>query len=260
MKTIPVSLILAGLLVPAAALAQAPDATAPHPDPDPGKREGPRPFQQAWKAADKNGDGVISPEEFAAMPRVQNLPEEKPAKLFERLDKNHDDRLNRAELQHSEHPPHGRHSEPVRRLAELDADRSGGVSMDEFKAGPLAKKLPPERIERIFQRLDSDGDGQITPKDRPEDPRRRLEVPDRGERPAHSAEPVRHLFQELDKDGDKALSFEEFRHSPAVKNLGEDEQEDRFEALDANNDGKLSQAEMPGQGPRGPRGPRPPAE
>ena len=126
------------------------------------------------------------------------------------------------------------------------------MSLEEFKAGPLAEKLPPERIERIFQRLDSDGDGQITPKDRPEPPRRGLEVPNRGERPGPPPEP-RRLFQQLDKDGDKALSFEEFRHSPAVKNLGEDEQEDRFEALDGNHDGKLEPAEMPGPEPRGPR-------
>lgn len=250
MKTIPLSLILAGLLAPAAALAQAPSAAAPRPDP--GTRGGPRPFQQAWKAADKDGDGSISLEEFAAMPRIQNLPEEKRAKLFERLDKNGDDLLSRSELQRSEHPAHDRQPEPMRRLAELDRDRSGGVSLDEFKAGTLAEKLPPERIEPIFKRLDSDGDGQITPKDRPEPPRRGREGPNRGERPGPPPEP-RRLFQQLDKNGDKALSFEEFRHSPAVKNLGEDEQEDRFEALDGNHDGKLEPAEMPGPEPRGPR-------
>ena len=255
MKTIPVSIILASLLAPAAVLAQTPGAADPRPEP--GKRGGTRPFQQAWKAADSDGDGFISRGEFAAMPRIQNVPEDKRAKLFERLDKNSDDRLSRSELERPGHPPQGRHPEPARRLAELDADRSGGVSLEEFKAGPLAEKLPPERIERIFQRLDSDGDGQITPKDRPEPPRRGSDGLNRGERPGPPPEP-RRLFQQLDKDGDKALSFEEFRLSPAVKNLGEDEQEDRFEALDANHDGKLTPGEMPGT-PR-PRGPRPLAE
>ncbi len=253
MKTIPVSLILAGLLVPAGALAQAPDDSQTRPGP--GQRGGPRPFQQAWKAADTDGDGFISREEFDAMPRIQNLPEEKRAKLFERLDKDGDGRLSRGELQRQGQPPHGPRPEPMRRLAELDTDRSGGVSLEEFKAGSFAQKLPPERIERIFQRLDSDGDGQITPKDRPEPPRRGRDGPKRGDRPGPPADP-RRLFQQLDKDGDKALSFEEFRQSPALKNLGEDEQEDRFEALDRNGDGKLTPDEMPG--PRPPRRPQAP--
>ncbi|RYD32765.1 MAG: hypothetical protein EOP85_21400, partial [Verrucomicrobiaceae bacterium] len=65
MKTIPVSFLLAGILLPAVSLAQPPPPEGP-----PGGKEGGqdgkrRPFHEVWKAVDKDGDGFISAEEFA---------------------------------------------------------------------------------------------------------------------------------------------------------------------------------------------------
>ena len=53
------------------------------------------------------------------------------------------------------------------------------------------------------------------------------------------------MIHQLDKDGDGALSFEEFRAGPAVSQLGEDEQEDRFENMDKNGDQKLTPQDFP---------------
>ena len=182
------------------------------------------------------------------MPRVSPLSDDKRAKLFERLDKDGDGKLSHDEIRRNSAPTRGARPEPpVQRLAELDADQSGSVSMDEFMAGPLASKLPPERIERIFQRLDQDGDGQITPSDRPPagPPRRNRGPNGRGDRPGPPEKPARPMmFQSLDVDGDKWLTFDEFRAMPGIKNLGEDTQEDRFEALDQDGDGKISPSEF----------------
>jgi Ca2+-binding EF-hand superfamily protein len=49
----------------------------------------------------------------------------------------------------------------------------------------------------------------------------------------------------LDLNGDGALSFEEFRVGPEVKDLSEDEQEERFELLDRNGDLKISPQDSP---------------
>ena len=65
-------------------------------------------------------------------------------------------------------------------------------------------------------------------------------------------EPAR-INKKLDTNGDGALSFEEFRLGPAMKNLTEDQQEDRFELLDRNHDQKISPEDFP-------PAPPPPAE
>jgi Ca2+-binding EF-hand superfamily protein len=104
------------------------------------------------------------------MPRIANLPVEKRAEIFSRLDKDNDGSLSRKELGRFGRP-HDDH--PMKRLWELDADKSGGISFDEFKSGQIFQKLPAEKQARIFKRLDTDGDGFITPKDRPEPPFKR---------------------------------------------------------------------------------------
>lgn len=245
MKTIPVSLIVAGLLAPMTVKAQSPD----EPRGDAGHdgeawRARQRQFVETWKSADKDGDGFISREEFDAMPRIGNLPEDKRPKIFERLDKNADAKLSRGELKWTGKPHEG-HRPFLPRLAELDADKSGGVSLDEFKAGRMFQKLPPERQVAIFQRLDSDQDGQITPKDRPQQhfkPEDGKTHPRHG--PGEQPDP-RRIIRQFDKNGDGALSFEEFRAGPMARDLNEDEQEDRFEKMDKNGDQKLTPEDFP---------------
>lgn len=136
------------------------------------------------------------------------------------------------------------------RLWELDADKSGGVTFGEFKEGPLFKKLTPEKQQAVFRRLDTNGDGTITPKDKPEPPFRReggpphMKRPDGGKGDGPRMEPGQ-MIRQLDKNEDGALSFEEFRVGPGVKNLTEDEQEDRFEAMDKNHDQRLAPDDFP---------------
>jgi Ca2+-binding EF-hand superfamily protein len=252
MKTISVSLLVTGMLLPAVCLAQPP---APPKDPPPGKkrerREMERPFGEGLRAADSNHDGFISKEEFAAMPRIANLPEEKRANLFKRLDKNEDDLLGRDELDQMGKPREG-DVPPMARLWELDTDKSAGISFEEFKGGRFFMKLPPDKQDAVFKRLDTDKDGIITPKDRPEpafkrpDGREHRKGPD-GKHPARkndSGKPES-INARLDLNGDGALSFEEFRVGPEVKDLSEDEQEERFELLDRNGDLKISPQDSP---------------
>ena len=245
MKTIPVSFLVAGMLLPAVCLAQ----PTPPPADEMGEPQAPpRPVMEAWKLADTDKDGFISKAEFDAMPRIMNLPEEKRANIFKRLDKDADSKLSREELNRLGKKRDG-NDQPLKRLWELDSDKSGGISFEEFKAGQLFKKLSAEKQQEVFRRLDTDGDGRITPKDKPMPP---FKNPDgkphskHGENdcPDEAAQPGQ-INRKLDLDGDGALSFEEFRKGPALKNLTEDQQEERFELIDRNKDQKLSAEDFP---------------
>lgn len=223
-----------------------------------GERRGPS--RSIMEAADTDRDGFIAKAEFDAMPRIMNLSEEKRANLFKRLDKDGDGKLSRDELAPFAKPHDGGADRPMKRLWELDSDKSGGISFEEFKAGQLFMKLPPQKQQEVFHRLDTDGDGVISPKDRPEPPFKRPDGnhhPKRGDgdHPDDGGERGQ-INRKLDLDGDGALSFEEFRKGPVVKNLTEDEQEDRFELIDRNGDHKISAEDFPPPPPK--EGPPPP--
>ncbi|MFD0895156.1 EF-hand domain-containing protein [Luteolibacter ambystomatis] len=251
MKTIPVSLVLAGSMLTAWALPAPPEASQPgagdppmaaekRPGPPDGERRFKRQGAEFWKRADKDGDGFVSKEEFLALERIAKLPEEKRDKLFERFDKDGDGKLSKEELmKFGDGPPNG-----FPRLPELDVDHSGGVSFEEFKASEFVKKLPPERQEALFKRLDSDGDGQITPKDRPAEPPHR----DGRDGEGGGGGPdggLRQILRTLDANGDGAVTFEEFQKAPYAEKIGEDALEKRFEKLDRNGDKKLNAEDAP---------------
>lgn len=232
MKTIPVSFLVAGMLLPAVCHAQSQE-----PPKDKKCEECPpaRPFIEKWKAADQNHDGFISLEEFTAIPRIQNLPEEKRAQVFKRLDKDTDGKLSSDELGRLHKPHDGKPCPP--RLWQQDSDKSGGISFEEFKAGQMFMKLSPERQQAVFRRLDTDNDGVITPKDRPQPCKQPAQSDGK---PLEDGQKTNGFNLKLDLNGDGALSFEEFRAGPAVKTLTEDRQEARFEQLDRNHDLKIS--------------------
>ena len=210
-----------------------------------------RQFVEVWKQADKDGDGAISRQEFDQMPRTQKLPEEKRAVVFGRLDKDQDGSISRQEIRQIMQDEQDGGVKP--RMWELDTDKDGGVTFEEFKQGQMMQKLDPERQERIFKRLDTNGDGRITPDDKPmRRPRPDGEEGPGGKRPmgpnGDGKRPDRPglgaMIEHLDKDQDGALSFEEFRNNPRAKELGDEEAQKRFKMLDRNGDGKLDKQDV----------------
>ncbi len=93
------------------------------------------------KAADTNGDGMISREEAAALPKL--------AKRFDQLDANGDGQISADELR--------AHREQARadRWKKLDADGDGRISLAEAQANA-------PRLARHFAALDGNQDGFLT--------------------------------------------------------------------------------------------------
>ena len=103
----------------------------------------------------------------------------KGAAMFEQLDADGDGRVTRAEMESAidEH------------LAGADSDKSGSLSLDEFEGLWLSKMR--ERMVDDFQRLDNDGDGQVT----------REEM----------AKPMERMFDRADRNDDGAIERGEGR-------------------------------------------------
>ena len=101
-----------------------------------GKHEG---GMERLRAADTNGDGMISKQEAAALPRI--------ARDFEAIDTNHDGQLTKEELQ-AFHKAH-RHDRK-----KLDTDGDGRISRAEAAAAP--------RLAEHFDAIDTNGDGYLS--------------------------------------------------------------------------------------------------
>jgi Ca2+-binding EF-hand superfamily protein len=237
MKTIPVSLALAGLLLPGLVLADPGEARRPG-RLDEARRgvPGAAPMHEGWRVADKDRDGKISRTEFEAMPRIERLPEDKREQLFDRLDKNQDGFISPVERGDGRSGPRGRDSRPIQRLSDLDADRSGGIDFEEFKKGVLFRKLAPERQEEMFRRLDTNGDGQLTPQDQPKPPRR-----DEGR-----GWGLRHLLAQEEVE---RLALEDLAKIGPFAKLSPEELKERFERWDRNRDGLLDARDVPPPAP-----------
>ena len=100
--------------------------------------KGPGRMAERLRAADTNGDGLVSRAEAAALPRL--------AEHFDAIDANRDGQVSAEEL---------RAAHAARRggmLKRADANADGRVSQQEFLAAAAAR----------FQRIDANGDGFIT--------------------------------------------------------------------------------------------------
>lgn len=256
------------------ALAQeAPDVARPR-DPEQG-REKMRALE-FWRKVDANRDQKLSKEEFFSMPRVAQLPQEKQDKLFARLDKDGSGFLEAQELIPSAPlmPRDGAGQgemkrRPLPRIAEMDLNKDGKISFEEFLQAPMIAKLPEDKRRSMFDKMDRNQDGVLSPEDgpppgqgmrRPEgrgegrplgrppipregDPEKRPE--DSQRRPQQNPAPPSPMrtFGAADANRDQVIDFTEFQQFPPLRHMGEDAQEDLFEKIDANKDLKIGQEE-----------------
>jgi Ca2+-binding EF-hand superfamily protein len=241
MKTIPVSLIFFAILSAHVAAEPAPRVK---PDAKPNaknlKHQGGNGGGERWKSADANADGMVSYEEFGNMPRIVALPEERRRAVFKRLDRNGDAMLQKVEIWKDPRMETGSGGKEMGRnqLWQLDADQSRSISYAEFSAGRMIAKLPEQRRKAMFDRLDTDHSGEISESDKPVHP------PKSNKAAKGRKSDARTDIWSLDKNKDTAISFDEFCKGRTYALLSEDEQEDRFEALDKNKDLVITRADF----------------
>lgn len=204
-------------------------------------------MEAQWKKADLDGDGFLSESEFALLPRIADLPEDKRSAIFHRIDKDRDGKISPEEMrQNRPRPP------AFPPLDQVDLDKDGKISFEEFQKVPFVAKQSEERQHAMFDRMDRDKDGFLTAKDGPLNPG----GGGPGGRGGRRGFDPKRFIQELDANGDGSLSFDEFRKAPFIKDLGEDAQEAKFNEMDRNKDLKIDLSDFPAPPDHGP-GPPP---
>lgn len=105
-------------------------------------------------------------------------------------------------------------------MGAYDRNRDGRVSFEEFGSVERAASLRQEGRRRLFDHLDKNKDGVITP----------------GELPESVPKPVRD--GDLDKDG--KITLGEFRRNSRLRGIGEERIRSMFSRMDRNGDGVLT--------------------
>lgn len=197
-------------------------------------------------AHDANKDKRVTFAELRAAERLQAISDEGLQRLFNRFDKNKDGAITPDEL-----PSKTRLTRPGR---PRDLNKDGRISFEEFRKDPRFKDADEKRIRSLFKRLDRDQDEFLTEKDL---------------RMGRDRRPHSHFdLTKLDANKDGSVTLEEFKKSPRHRDLPADKLKERFERLDRNGDGTLTEEDRgprPGPGPGGARperdrkGPKPSA-
>lgn len=91
---------------------------------------------------------------------------------------------------------------PEQMIKKLDKDGNGAISMEEFKAGKMAK-AHPEKADERFKAIDKDGNGSLS----------------KEELEAHKPKPPspEERFKKIDKNGDGNVSLEEFKEGQPAR-------------------------------------------
>lgn len=109
---------------------------------------------------DKDNSGGLSQKELGKALLFAEIPTSQLARSFGKIDRNNNGELEKNELAKHEH-----HVCPPIHFAQHDRDKSGGLSFEEYSAIPFMNRVPKQRCKKIFDRIDTDKDQQLSPQE-----------------------------------------------------------------------------------------------
>ena len=146
-----------------------------------------------------------------AMTAAPAIADDGKGRFMKHFDTNNDGSVNMAEF----------NAAAAARFKRMDADASGVISKDEFRAYMRGRK--DERKQHRFGRMDSNGNGSV----------------ERDEFLAHKQARAERKFTRMDKNADGSVSKEEYAGCKERKH----QKKRMFTKIDENGDGQISQNE-----------------
>eukprot|EP00746_Dinoflagellata_sp_MGD_P165407 gnl/MRDRNA2_/MRDRNA2_94657_c0_seq1.p1 gnl/MRDRNA2_/MRDRNA2_94657_c0~~gnl/MRDRNA2_/MRDRNA2_94657_c0_seq1.p1 ORF type:complete len:1522 (+),score=530.41 gnl/MRDRNA2_/MRDRNA2_94657_c0_seq1:147-4712(+) len=226
----------------------------------------------AWPIADTDGNGKLTPEEFAGFCKGLGMTPEQAENLFPKIDKDGNGDISEEEflnvfgvdVPELKRRARKKHGPPNDSFKAMDKNGDGKLSPEEFEEGCKALDIPPEQAEKLMKEIDTDQSGDV-------------DLEEWGDAMGMNKDDLRHAIfdklgkpedalKKMDKDGDGVVSPEEMKEALKAAGLTPEEAEAMMKEMDKDGDGKLSPEEFlkgagadvmdehRGQGVKGPAG------
>lgn len=121
-------------------------------------------LRKDFKRLDVDESGGLDFLEFSKAMQLSKMDEAELRLIFKRLDRNKDGSVQRSELKGKLGPGGGKGPHHID-LKKYDVDASGGLDFEEFSKLPWLGRIPEGRKKRLFQKLDQDNNGEVSPKE-----------------------------------------------------------------------------------------------
>jgi len=121
-------------------------------------------LEAAFKKADKNGDGLLTADEYYTVLKEHGVEctYDEVMNIMAMADKNHDGKISKEEfLGQQDTKPAGSKAEAA--FKAFDKNHDGYVTKSEMRK--VSKTMTKEQVDAVFQRNDSDNDGKLTLED-----------------------------------------------------------------------------------------------
>lgn len=165
-------------------------------------------------------DGLLSLEEFLALPPFRDRSPAIPTSMFIIMDRDGDGLVSQDEFIARLRPP----LPQMPPFQEMDQNADGKVSLEEFLAAAAMRGIPEAAAKEMFAHLDRDKDGALTRSDFPE------------LAPPPPPPPVLPSFRIADMNRDGRVSHDEFMAAARSVGMSKITAQDLFKALDRNRD------------------------